>query len=110
MLAKWFQKLFRRNRVSTPDAVFTQPNMDEWSVQARQEYIDAAIEHGLDHDEAVTRADTWYIMTVLSKSGDEPFKNVYCPCPNWDYEWAWRKMFDTREEAVQYLKDLEKGD
>ena len=101
---KWF---FRRRRkpelypIGGPE-----PGLDYWGTVERERRIQEIAEHNSTSiKEATLLADSWYIRTVERIVGGNSSLQ-YIPLPVWDLEWAWRKSFDTREEAVEYIHSI----
>lgn len=102
---KWFKSLFsRKSEAELIDIGGVEPDLDEWSLEQREECIQRIVESGKTLEEATRLADSWTIMTVHAHIGDKPARLKYVPCPIWDWDWMWRPMFDTREEAEAHVE------
>lgn len=87
-----------------------EPGLDKWGKQYRKQRI-AEIAEMTDKSlaDATVLADKWFIRTVehshgLPGGGMSEYQIGYVPTPVWDDEWAFRKMFDTREDALAHIE------
>lgn len=101
-----FKRIFPKLRRKDPYIPFggMEPGMDEYDLARRQECIeDILAETKKTRAEAEELADSWFIMEVSKQiDGGTPVKQ-YVPRPVWDWDWAFRRMFDTREAALEHI-------
>ena len=103
-----FKRLFHKVRKPNPYIPFggMEPGMDEYDLARRQECIEEILENTKKtRSEAEELADSWFIMEVSKQiDGGTPAKQ-YVPRPVWDWDWGFRRMFDTREEALEHIAE-----
>ena len=105
-MIRWIKSLFpRKNKSELFEFGGVEPDLDQYALDERANYIQDLVERGKTQDEATHLADSWFIMEVQAQYGGRAAHTRYVPRPLWDWDWAWRQMFDTWEEAEAHVAD-----